>query len=226
MSKVRQEPELQSLKASKGSSPSLQWGDYVVVALIWQVGRHSGGRVECLGVKNHAKAGISPLQSGVPRFSEAEDHLDRLLGLARMGNPWRKGTPILVDAMLPSPMVRNWAHVMRNDLVPVRSTRSTFNGHDFGLGKNGCFRQPLTDRFFLGPALALFLFLFIYLCALLLHSDWRLPPSRCSAQAPPLSLECNSCSLPNEVVAGPVCLAKGAFFRLLGSEEALCTYIV
>ena len=84
----------------------------------------------------------------------------------------------------------------------------------------------IVDRRIPGAALALFLFLFIYLCALLLHSDWRLPPDRCAAYAPPLSLECNSCSFPNKVVAGPVCLAKWAFFRLLGSEEALCTYIV
>ena len=74
--------------------------------------------------------------------------------------------------------------------------------------------------------LTLFLFLFIYLCTLLLHSDRTLPPGSCPAQAPPLRLECNSCPLPNKVIAGPVCLAKWAFFRLLRSEEALCTYIV
>ena len=111
---------------------------------------------------------------------------------------------------------------MRNDLLPVRSTRSTFNGHVFG---PGVVSVILTGQV-IGAALALFLFLFIYLCALLRHSDWRLPPGRCSAHAPPLSLECNSCSLPNKVVAGPVCLAKWALFRLLCSEEVLCTYIV
>ena len=81
MSKARQEPELESLKASNLPSfqqlvtPASNGWNYVVVALIWQVGRNCGRESGMFRRQSHAKAGISPLQSGVPRFSEAEDRL-------------------------------------------------------------------------------------------------------------------------------------------------------
>ena len=61
MSKVRQEPELESFQKLV---TQLYWGNYVVVALIWQVGRTPGGRVECLGVKATRRRGFPRCKEG------------------------------------------------------------------------------------------------------------------------------------------------------------------
>ena len=77
MSKTRQEPELESLKAFQKLVTQPLMGELRRGCLDSAGGKDFRGKSGMFRRQSHAKAGISPLQRGVPRFSEAEDPLDR-----------------------------------------------------------------------------------------------------------------------------------------------------